>query len=545
MQRLLVPLVLLAIAVGAFIASERLGESEVVKPVAENIPRLETPLLSARRMPETLILPLARETLVDGLEAVLEESPTRTCLIVSDNGREIFRSTEQAQTLTPASTQKIITAFVALETLGPDYTFTTRIMSEDAAVDGVIAGNLYLIGGGDPLLMTDDYAVTYADQPQIRTRIEDLADAISDSGITVINGGVLPVERRYDDERVVSTWPERFGTQDVAGPLSALMIDDGFSSYPLTPDARTAGEQAVKSADPGIHAARLFDDLLEARGIVINSGARAVSEDQDLADLVPVAEIVSPPLSEIVRQMMTQSDNTTAELLLKELGLDDSEEGSTSAGARTFNPTLEQFGITPLGLAPRDGSGLDGGNSVPCDTLIGILDEVGFDSDLGAAFPTAGEDGTLRDRFRTSSARGLVHAKTGTLNNVTALAGFAEAGDGRVLEFAYIANTSGDETISEDLVDLQEPLTEVMVAYPEGPSIEDLAPPGQVERPVGTPLEDETVSLDDADDADAADVGEADANAPDVGDGETQDGEPGDPSLGSSGSEENEADADG
>src|SRR5690606_35873154 len=111
---------------------------------------------------------------------------------------------------------KLLTATAALEELGPEHRFRTTLKGA-APVDGVVAGDAALVGGGDPLLSTPDYAARFRRQPQIFTDLTTLADAVVDAGIRQINGSVVGDESRYDRERYVAGWPERYITQNQTG----------------------------------------------------------------------------------------------------------------------------------------------------------------------------------------------------------------------------------------------------------------------------------------------------------------------------------------
>src|SRR5690606_7760656 len=101
-----------------------------------------------------------------------------------------------------------------------------------APVDGVVTGDLHLVGGGDPVLATNPYADRFPRQPQLRTDIESLADAVVAAGVRRVEGSVVGDESRYDAQRYVAGWPGRYLDQNVVGPLSALSVNDSFARYP-------------------------------------------------------------------------------------------------------------------------------------------------------------------------------------------------------------------------------------------------------------------------------------------------------------------------
>lgn len=515
-NRIFVPLALLAICLGAFYGSNRLGNDPVVEPLFEPHTAAEVPLLSARRLPEFLTVPIANEQLAVELEAVYAESIAGTggltCMSVY-RGDEVLFEQQPQPTFTPASTLKIQTAVAALLKLGPDFTFTTSVYADEAPVDGTV-NNLYLVGGGDPVLMTADYARSFDGlTPEFYTDVDELANGVLAEGVRQINGGVLSISRLYDEVRYVPTWPERFATQGQAGPMSSLMINDAFTSWPETPNDREFADQlgVATNEDPAVHAAAFFDDLLEAREVIPARGQREADPSINTDNLFMITSVTSPPMRTIVAQMLRFSDNTTAELLTKQLGVAQTGEGSTAAGTSAIVGILSSAGLDGFDLPPLDGSGLDGANKMTCPQLTTLLQFPDTRPWLEEALPVAGESGTIADRFRNTSAEGNLRAKTGSLLNVTALAGYIESSDGDPMTFAYIANRGVDQQIPADFKELQEPLASSLANYPVGPDVAEIAPPGE-DIPPSESLDFGQDANDDVNpDADAADSDTADS----------------------------------
>ena len=141
-----------------------------------------TPLLSARRLAPYLVAPIADAALRTQLDEVVASSPEATCLTVSVGGRTIYEHNPD-MALVPASTEKLVTATAALSVLGRDTRFTTRVVAGSEPHDGVVDGDLVLVGGGDPVLATKPYADHFRNQPQIRTSLEELADRVAAAGV--------------------------------------------------------------------------------------------------------------------------------------------------------------------------------------------------------------------------------------------------------------------------------------------------------------------------------------------------------------------------
>lgn len=367
---------------------------------------------------------------------VIAFSPADTCLNISVDGQPLYRHDGDIG-LIPASTQKLLTARIALEDLGPDTTYETRVVASAAPVDGVVNGDITIIGSGDPVLVTDTYRlVDRIGEGAPVTSFDTIAPALRDAGITRITGRVLGDESRYDAARSVATWPENYVRENQSGPLSALTVDDGFD---LTIPGGDAPVRRDRAADPAASAARLLAGRLLFAGIAVD-GAGFSGAGSAPADPVILASVTSPPVSDLVHEMLLVSDNQIAELLTKEIGRQSGTAGTTEAGVAVIEARSAQLGLDRTNARAIDGSGLDRGNRETCDALVALLDDVGSDSAIGAALPIAGETGTLSRRFRDNPAAGSVRAKTGSLNGVASLAGFVALPGGGEATFAYIAN---------------------------------------------------------------------------------------------------------
>ncbi len=428
----------------------------LARPVSAVV-AVERPILRVERAPEALIRPVVDARLAAELRPVVASWQGSFCLEVRIDGRVAFLG--GAGRRVPASVQKLLTAAVALEVMSPDERFVTEVRSVQGPDEGVIDGDLWVIGGGDPLITTVEYSDAYPRQPQLRTSIEDLAERIAATGVTRVNGRLLADETRYDQSRYVASWPERYRDQHNSGPLSALTVNDGFVRW----DPRR-----VDATDPALHFLDVLRRELAERGVFVRGG---VGNGVVPPGLALLAAIESAPLSEIVKQMLRESDNNTAESLLKELGWRRTGTGSTHSGLAVVAEVLADVLPDEEPAVVMDGSGLDPANLVSCGLLGSLLDFHGPNSVIGQGLPVAGVSGTLAHRFVDEPAEGRVAAKTGLLNGVNGLAGFVWNDDGFVT-FVQLLN---DVPITGGLgFDLQDELVEVLLRHPGNLRADDL-----------------------------------------------------------------------
>lgn len=431
--------------------------------------QLGSPVLSARRIPQTLQWPVARDSLSGDIQTILTNSTPDTCLIVTVDGR-ILGQQNTEQPLVPASNQKLITTYAALQTLGAEATFETRVMTDTTANAGVLDGNLYLVGGGDPFLATDAWWAQYETvDGRAHTRLEDLADAVVATGITEITGTIVGDESYFDSERT-GQWAQRLIDSNQSGPLTALAVNEGHVGWPEV--YAGTNRPRIPSDDPAATAADVFGQLLTERGVAIGPTGSGVAP----TTASEIASISSPPLIDVITHVNSYSNNFGAELLVKHLGMQASGEGSTTAGTAAITAFLRQKDFPMSGVLVVDGSGLAETNTLTCSLVAELLQDAGADSAFAGSLSIGGERGSLAQRHVDTPATGHVFAKTGTLNGVTALSGFTNSTvDETALVFAYIVNgelAGQDEAIRA----LQAPFIEQLVLYPQAPAVGLLQP---------------------------------------------------------------------
>jgi serine-type D-Ala-D-Ala carboxypeptidase/endopeptidase (penicillin-binding protein 4) len=311
-------------------------------------------------------------------------------------GTAVF-ARNSARSLVPASNEKLTVTYAALEAFGPDYRIETDVLGEGALVAGVWHGSLVLQGHGDPTLSS--------------AGLSTLARQVRAAGIRKVAGPIVGDESYFDSRRTAPGWKPSFYINESA-PLSALTVDRTWF-------------HGHHSGVPALAAAALFKDALRTRGVTVTGRATVAPAP---ADAQPLASLLSPPLAQIVRFMDRDSDNFTAELLLKQLAADGGQPGTTAAGAAQVRGVLAAAGVPLEGVRLVDGSGLSPYDRLTARAIVAILRTAWEEPEIKPAFVSAlavaGRNGTLKDRLRAPPARGVVLAKTGTTSVASALSGF-------------------------------------------------------------------------------------------------------------------------
>ena len=323
-------------------------------------------------------------------------SPAGTSVLAIDlaSGETVFARNPRLA-LAPASNEKLAVAYAALVELGPGYRFPTELQGSGELAGKTWRGDLHLVGGGDPTLAVSG--------------LDALAAQVRAWGIRRVTGRVIGDESWFDPRRDAPGWrPGWLG--DESPPLSALVVERA-ETWP-----RLA---------PALDAAARLTRALERRGVAV---ARPPATGRAPADVLPLARHLSPELAAIVRTLNRDSDNFTAEMLLKQLGAAAGERGSTAAGARVVRAALAAAGAPLQGVRIVDGSGLSRLDRLSAAALVALLRAADANPSMRNAFldslAVAGVSGTLESRLDRRPTFGRVIAKTGTTSLASSLAGF-------------------------------------------------------------------------------------------------------------------------
>jgi len=397
----------------------------------------------------------------------------------------------------PASNMKIVTMAVAAETLGWDYRFETRLAAEGEIRDGVLHGDLRVIGGGDPSISSHAFGAS--------PLFHDWAGVLRKAGVTRVTGRVIGDDNAFDDEVLGAGWAWDYLAYGYAAPVSALQYGENVAVLRIRPGAREGEPAAVLDSPPGhgleirssvrtgapgtnasIDLSRLPGQnvvrvsgsvpaggaqvirttsvvnptLFFVRGFrqaLIDNGIRVDGEALDTDDIDAhassrsssqsrlIAAHGSAPLSELGAYFMKVSQNLYGETFLKAIGRTAGRgPGSLAIGRAVVRSVLEKWGIPPDSYALFDGSGLSRYNEIHAWMITRILRRMYEDERhrgwFLAALPVAGHDGTLDRRMRGTELQRAVQAKTGTIANARSLSGFLTAPSGERFIFSIVAN---------------------------------------------------------------------------------------------------------
>jgi D-alanyl-D-alanine carboxypeptidase/D-alanyl-D-alanine-endopeptidase (penicillin-binding protein 4) len=417
-------------------------------------------------------------------------------LVKTESSDAALYSLNAAKLVMPGSTMKVVTLAAAAELLGWDHQFETRIVSTAPIDAGVLRGDLVVVGGGDPSISER------SDMPGV---IKALARKLRETGITRIEGGVIGDDDLFDDRGLGNGWTLDNLPYGYSAPVSALEYNEGSvdlviaagaaSGDPVSIQVRpegsglivdnrlttvaasgtgrltlqrvpgsmrvvVEGEIPARAApfartasvdNPTAFFASAFRAALIAEGVQVNGDATDIDDflaKPDISDARTLVTHTSLPLRQLAVSMMKVSQNQYAEMLLKHVG------ATGMTGIQRVRALLKSWDIPDDSYVIADGSGLSRYNYVSSDMLVRLLAHMRADPKHAAAYaatlPIAGRDGPLSRRLSGTVAEGRVRAKTGTVDNVRAIAGYVHAMNGETLMFSIVANNF---TVSPSAID--------------------------------------------------------------------------------------------
>ena len=362
-------------------------------------------------------------TLRDRLTALMGPAGAASGAYVAQvgTGAEVFASRADVPRI-PASVQKLYTTSAALRRFGPDDRLLTTVVGTGTIDgDGAYRGDLVLRGAGDPTFGSESF--TRRAYGGGMATVQDLAGDLAAHGIRRIEGRILGDESAFDALRGVPDSGLR-RISPYVGPLSGLDYNRGLA----------AESGSAYQSDPPSFAAERLREALRARGVMVRGASAAGVAPPGASEL---ARDESPPVRVLARLTNRPSDNHLAEMLLKDLGSRFGGAGSTTAGASVANAAAAEAGAEPRVV---DGSGLSRANQTTPHDVVDLLLANAGDRAFTGSLAVAGRQGTLRTRMRGTAAAGRCRAKTGTLSNVSGLAGYCATASGGTVAFAVLMN---------------------------------------------------------------------------------------------------------
>ncbi|MCY8232144.1 D-alanyl-D-alanine carboxypeptidase/D-alanyl-D-alanine-endopeptidase [Priestia endophytica] len=440
-------------------------------------------------------------TLETKIEQVLQHKDLKGAIssisIKEAKSGEVLYEKNSSVRMKIASNMKLFTGAAALETLGEEYKFHTELWHDGKVKNGVLKGNLYLKGKGDPTLGLKE--------------LQQFSALLHEKGIKKITGNIIGDETWYDDVRlsedmiwkdesyaygaqisaltfspdhryeagtvIVETTPTKNGKKahisispktDYVKVMNETKTGKGETDLEIVrkrnknvivvkgiiKEGEEPDQTAIAVEDPALYTTSLFKDVLEKNGIKI-TGKVKKEETPQKAQLMEVKE--SPPLGEIFIPYMKLSNNTIAEIFVKEMGKVQYGEGSFEAGLASLKQTLSEINVNVDNMMIRDASGISHVNGVPTDEISSLLfharQKPWYDN-FYESLPLAGDPdeligGTLDERMRGTAAEGNVRAKTGSITGASSFSGYVTTEAGEELIFSIVFNAFLEEEVKD------------------------------------------------------------------------------------------------
>ncbi len=414
-------------------------------------------------------------------------------IISLDRGDTVFERNAHRLYM-PASNNKVLTAAAALVRLGPDFRYETKVVTDGEVSDGILKGNLIVVGSGDPSM-----AGRFHENDPLRV-LKGWAAALKGKGIRKIEGNLLGDDSAFAEPVFGRGWEWDDLAFGYAAPVSALQFNENLLTLEIAPAEREGEKASVKASplgdyltlDFGVTTAAAGSDrrleylaaegretlrvrgtipvkgnpatqtvavreptryflealrhCLQLEGIEV-TGFSARMPESDVGASAASATVLlshqSHPLAEILKPLLKVSQNLYAETMARTLGLAARGQGSFEAGREVLQEALRTMAIERETYMYADGSGLSRQNLISAELLIRIFRSMYRHRSFPQfydALPIAGVDGTIRTRLRGTKAENNVRAKTGTIANVRALSGYVRSADGEMFAFAMMAN---------------------------------------------------------------------------------------------------------
>lgn len=402
----------------------------------------------------------------------------------------------------PASTTKLVTTATALEILGPNYIFPTKLQYDGAIVDGVLTGNIYILGGGDPTLGSRFMGDSLF--------FEKWVAAVKQLGIHKINGTVIADASIFNTEGIAPKWTwEDMGNYYAAGAYGISIYDNSFKLYlkseavgttpeiirtePTMPNlkiklylsaAADEEDNAYFYGAPFSNERSIYGTIPAKKTSFVIKGdipnpplyaaqvfAKKLQENEVRISKVPSTEVpensvrkvffthFSPPLKDIIANINFKSNNHYAEHILRAISLESSKQGDINNSIKVIKSFWKARNIDITGLVMYDGCGLAASNAISAtffvDMLIYEKTKSMYTADFIASLPVAGQSGTIKSLLKDTNLEGKVQAKSGSISGVQCFAGYINTNNKQYAFAILVNNYSG---IRKNIVDQIEKL---------------------------------------------------------------------------------------
>ncbi|MBI4548023.1 MAG: D-alanyl-D-alanine carboxypeptidase/D-alanyl-D-alanine-endopeptidase [Ignavibacteriae bacterium] len=422
--------------------------------------------------------------LQSAIDAILEDTLLALCFIgvkiVSLDDDQVLYAKNSNKLFHPASNMKLLTSATALNLLDKGFQFRTSVYADPEIDHGVLKGNVYIKGSGDPLLITND--------------LDSLARSIASYGINTIAGDLVGDVSYFDTLYWGSGWMWDDEPEPYEAFISPLTVNSNAIQVSVVPGKKigntvdvflnpsiqsfTINNQGITSLDtlmpeltvtrirgentitvrgrvppksdtvksilsvwkPELYFLELFKQKLIEHGITVKGGIRLGSTEG-----LQFLGSISHPLDSVLHQINKPSDNLAAENTLKTIAAElQGSPGTAAMGLSIMKEYLTRIGIDTAKMILADGSGVSFYNAISPDAIIQLLQEQYWNKHTFQRFleslPIAGIDGTLNNRMKDARTAGNVRAKTGTITGVSTLSGYAWTADAKPLAFNIMCN---------------------------------------------------------------------------------------------------------
>ncbi len=500
-------LVLLALTFAAPVGAQRVRKRKKHSAVVQN--RRRKPVHSASTTSESPLgavghytSPRSSAALANDLGIFLSRTRGGSwgVMVTSVTRGDTLFAHDPGDEMKPASTMKLFTSALAFDRFGPDYQFSTDVLRDGTvSSDGTLHGDIIIRGDGDPAL-SGRFMEGGPNAP-----MQALAQRVVAAGIKRVDGNVIGDASAFDDARIPQGWLNRYLGAAYAARVSGLSLNENVvwvvaapgtgshadvslepatTTIPVINNARTVGGGGASLRmskrsdgtivvsgsigrssgprrysfvvdDPALFATGAFRAALQRAGVQITGATRVAAAP---ANATKVTGLESPPLARMISAMDRESINHYAELLFRDAarGPRRNAQGNVPNGNRAMHQFFARLGADTSKIYNADGSGLSVDDHITARSMIKLLNyahTAPWGPEFHAALPVAGESGTQRRRMKDSPAQGNLHAKTGTTNDVIALAGYVTAADGEIISFAFLYNGS-DRWTAKSTIDV-------------------------------------------------------------------------------------------